>query len=78
MDTAPIHAALARAEANLTVATKSSKDLRRIDDKARELGLTLIPKKAAQRDTAKRIFRRTGGYNNFLKLGLEEWPANEP
>jgi hypothetical protein len=57
---------------------KSPKDLRRIDDKARELGLTLTPKKAAQRDTAKRIFRRTGGYTNFLKLGLEEWPANEP
>jgi hypothetical protein len=77
MDTQPIHAALARVEANLKLAEKSCKDLRRIDDKARELGLTLIPRKAAQRDTAKRIFRRTGGYNNFLKLGLEEWPAND-
>lgn len=77
MNTAPIHAALARAEANLKLAEKSRKDLRRIDDKARELGLTLTPRKAAQRDTAKRIFRRTGGYNNFLKLGLEEWPAND-
>jgi hypothetical protein len=56
---------------------KSPKNLRRIDDKARELGLTLTPLKLHQRDTVKRIFRRTGGYNNFLKLGLEEWPTND-
>lgn len=77
MDTAPIHAALARAEANLKLTEKSAKDLRRIDDKARELGLTLIRGKG-NKARAKSIFKRTGGYSNLLHLGLEEWPANEP
>lgn len=52
---------------------KSPKDLRRIDDKARELGLTLIRGKG-NKARAKSIFKRTGGYNNLLNLGLEEWP----
>jgi hypothetical protein len=50
-----------------------SKNTNRINEKAKELGLTLIRGKGSK-TRAKSIFKRTGGYNNLLNLGLEEWP----
>lgn len=55
---------------------RRSRDLKQIDDYARDKGLTLTPKKAEQEARVKGIHRKLGGYQNFLKLGLEEWPSD--
>jgi hypothetical protein len=55
---------------------RRSRDMKQIDDYARDKGLTLTPKKAEQEARVKGIHRKMGGYRNFLKLGLEEWPSD--
>jgi hypothetical protein len=56
---------------------RRSRDTNQIDQYAREKGLTLIPKRAIQKQNVKNIHSRLGGRHNFLKLGLEEWPSND-
>lgn len=61
----------------LTPTGRRSRDLKQIDKITREKGLTLIPKRATQRENVRGIHSRLGGRHNFLALGLEEWPADD-